>query len=62
MNGNESVNRIIDEAGNTYQAKEEEKVKSYDKKVKKLISLGIKPTPNDVCTDCKWYYICKNLD
>jgi hypothetical protein len=38
------------------------KVKSYDKKVKKLISLGIKPTPNDVCSDCKWYYICKNLD
>lgn len=30
--------------------------------VKKLISLGIKPTPNDVCSDCKWYYICKNLD
>ena len=44
------------------KGKEEEKVKSYDKKVKKLISLGIKPTPNDVCTDCKWYYICKNLD
>ena len=30
------------------KCKEEEKVKSYDKKVKKLISLGIKPTPNDV--------------
>ena len=44
------------------KCKEEEKVKSYDKTVKKLISLGINPTANDVCSDCKWYYICKNLD
>lgn len=44
------------------KCKEEEKVKSYDKTVKKLISLGVKPTPNDVCSDCKWYYICKNFD
>ena len=41
---------------------EEEKVKSYDKKVKELISLGKKPTPKEVCSDCKWYYICKNIE
>ena len=40
----------------------EEKVKNYDKKVKELISLGKKPTPKEVCSDCKWYYICKNIE
>ena len=44
------------------KCKDEEKVKRYDKKVKELISLGKKPTPKEVCFDCKWYYICKNVD
>jgi hypothetical protein len=44
------------------KCEEEEKVKSYDKKVKELISLGKKPTPKEVCSDCKWYYICKNIE
>ena len=42
--------------------KEEEKVKKYDKKVKELVENGITPTPSLVCSDCKWYYICKNAD
>ena len=44
------------------KCEEEEKVKSYDKKVKELISLVKKPTPKEVCSDCKWYYICKNIE
>ena len=44
------------------ECEEEETVKSYDKKVKELISLGKKPTPKEVCSDCKWYYICKNIE
>lgn len=44
------------------KCEEKEKVKSYDKKVKELISLGKKPTPKEVCSDCKWYYICKNIE
>ena len=44
------------------KCEEEEKVKSYDKKVKELISLGKKPTPKEVCSDCKLYYICKNIE
>ena len=44
------------------KCEDEEKVKKYDKKVKELISLGKKPTPKEVCSDCKWYYICKNVD
>ena len=44
------------------KCEDEKKVKKYYKKVKELISLGKKPTPKEVCSDCKWYYICKNVD
>ncbi len=44
------------------KCKDEEKVKKYDAKVEELMAKGINPTPSAVCSDCKWYYICKNVD
>lgn len=38
--------------------KDEKKVARYDAAVKKALESGIKPLPENICTDCKWYYIC----
>ncbi len=41
---------------------DEEKVGKYDNKVKDVISKSITPKPSDICSDCKWYFICNNID
>jgi hypothetical protein len=39
----------------------EEKVRAYDATVKRLLDEGVKPTPPQVCSDCGWYSLCKDL-
>ena len=58
----ERCDEVCAHCPNNKMGKCEEEEKSYDKKVKELISLGKKPTPKEVCSDCKWYYICKNIE
>lgn len=41
---------------------DEEKVGKYDIAVREAISKGITPTPSEICSDCKWYYICRNVE
>lgn len=41
--------------------KDEEKVKQYDNAVKHCIENNQTPHPIDICSDCKWFYICKNI-
>lgn len=36
------------------------KVARYDKAVKACLENGIEPKPQDICSDCKWYEICKD--
>lgn len=38
----------------------QKKVKRYDALVKAALEQGREPHPSDICTDCKWYDICKN--
>lgn len=38
---------------------DEEKVKRYDNAVKKALADGKTPYPESICSDCHWYYICK---
>lgn len=40
---------------------DEEKVKKYDQAVKNAIANGITPKPSEICTDCKWYCICRKI-
>ena len=44
------------------KCKDEEKVSRYDKLVKEKIYQREKPQPKDICKDCCWLYICKNID
>lgn len=39
----------------------EEKVSAYDEAVKSALENGKKPLPENICSDCEWYYICKDL-
>jgi len=43
------------------RCKDEEKVSKYDNAVKAALKKGITPLPKDICSDCQWYYICKNI-
>lgn len=40
----------------------EEKVSIYDKLVKEKLDNGQKILPKDICFDCCWYDICKDID
>lgn len=44
------------------KCKDEDKVSRYDEAVKEKIIKGEKPEPKDICKDCCWLYICKNID
>jgi len=37
-----------------------EKTNKYDNAVKEFIANKVVPTPDAICNDCEWYYICKN--
>ena len=39
----------------------EQKVKRYDAAVKEALHNNVLPNPKDICSDCEWYYICKNI-
>lgn len=41
---------------------DEIKVSRYDKLVKEKLDKGEKINPKEICNDCCWYYICKNID
>lgn len=41
---------------------DEIKVSRYDKLVKEKLGKGEKINPKEICNDCCWYYICKNID
>lgn len=41
--------------------KDNDKVSKYDIKVRTALEQGITPLPKDICTDCKWYYICSEI-
>lgn len=40
----------------------EEKVIRYDLAVKQALESGEIPEPKNICSDCKWYYICKDME
>lgn len=40
---------------------DEEKVNRYDKAVKDALKKEQPLQPERICSDCKWFYICKNL-
>lgn len=42
--------------------RDSEKVDRYDKAVRKSVEAGIIPLPHEICSDCSWYYICKNKE
>lgn len=42
------------------KCKSEEQVRIYDNAVKSAIEHGEKPLPKNICSDCEWFYICKN--
>lgn len=39
---------------------DESKVKRYDEAVKDALKKEQPLLPERICSDCKWYYICKN--
>lgn len=41
--------------------KDNNKVSQYDIKVRETLEKGGKPFPKDICTDCRWYYICSEF-
>ena len=41
--------------------KNESKVMKYDAAVKNALKNGVKPNPEMICSDCEWFYICKEL-
>lgn len=41
---------------------DEEKVKRYDNLVKVFVENGQMPNPDYICSDCRWYYICREID
>ena len=41
---------------------DENKVKKYDKLVKEKLIKGEKLEPKNICDDCCWFYICKDID
>lgn len=41
--------------------KDNDKVSLYDAMVKQSIEDGIEPLPENICSDCQWYSICKNF-
>ncbi|MGN1123281.1 MAG: DUF1284 domain-containing protein [Eubacterium sp.] len=41
---------------------DENKVLQYDKRVKACIESGTAPLPSEICSDCRWYDICKNIN
>lgn len=43
------------------KCKSEEKVRAYDYAVKSAIENGETPLPKNICSDCEWYYICKDI-
>lgn len=40
---------------------DEEKVSRYDSMVKSAMEQGKIPFPKNICSDCSWFYICKNI-
>lgn len=40
----------------------ENKVRKYDRFVKERLIQGKKFEPKDICYDCCWFYICKDID
>ena len=41
---------------------DEEKVIRYDRLVKECLEKGEKPQPQDICSDCRWYKICRYIE
>lgn len=41
---------------------DEEKVSKYDSLVKSALEQNKTPLPQSICSDCQWFYICKNID
>ncbi len=42
--------------------KDEEQVKRYDALVKSAVENGETPLPENICKDCQWYSICKDIN
>lgn len=40
----------------------EQRVNQYDNLVKNKMEKGETPLPKDICFDCCWYKICKNIN
>lgn len=40
----------------------EDVVSKYDNFVKLMLIQGQKFVPKDICSDCHWFYICKDID
>lgn len=40
---------------------DDEKTDRYDRLVKECIDAGKKPHPEDICCDCRWYNICRDI-
>lgn len=43
------------------KCKDEEKVQRYDALVREAFEKRIAPQPKEICSDCRWFDICKNL-
>lgn len=43
------------------KCRDEEKVSRYDRMVKSALENNRAPLPKDICSDCSWFYICKNI-
>lgn len=41
---------------------DEDKVKRYDDKVKAALKNKQPLLPERICSDCKWFYICKDIE
>lgn len=41
------------------KCKSEQKVKAYDLAVKSALEKGKNPRPEEICSDCQWFNICR---
>lgn len=39
----------------------EDKVNKYDQAVKQAVENNEVPSPHNICNDCQWFYICKDI-
>lgn len=42
--------------------RDEEKVSRYDRLVKACLERGGKPHPKEICSDCCWHNLCRDIE